>query len=82
MNRKGDFRNTENITISEGDWVVVESISGYDIGQDNFSWRDCKSPNKKKKIDTSKTLLKKIYRLAKDTDIEKFESSLRWNPQH
>ena len=33
MNRKDYFQNTENITISEGDWVVVESISGYDIGK-------------------------------------------------
>ena len=33
MNRKDYFQNTENTAISEGDWVVVESSRGHDIGK-------------------------------------------------
>ena len=76
MNRKGYFQNTENISISEGDWVVVESDSGYDIGKITLLGEIVNHQLKRKKIDASKAPLKKIHRLAKDTDIQKLKSSV------
>ena len=75
MNRKDYFQNTENITISEGDWVVVESSTGHDIGKITLIGEIVNYQLKRKKIDTSKEPLKKIYRHAKETDIQKLQSS-------
>ena len=76
MNRKGYFQNTENITVCEGDWVVVEGSSGHDVGKITLLGEIVNYQLKRKKIDTSKEPLKKIYRLAKDKDIQKFKSSI------
>jgi len=76
MNRKGYFQNTENISIFEGDWVVVDSDSGYDIGKITLLGEIVNHQLKRKKIDTSKEPLKKIHRLAKEIDIQKLKSSV------
>ena len=75
MNRKAYFKNTENITVSAGDWVVVESSTGHDIGKITLIGEIVNYQLKRKKIDISKEPLKKIYRLAKETDIQKLQSS-------
>ena len=76
MNRKEYFVNTDNVTISEGDFVAVEGNSGHDIGKITLIGEIVSYQLKRKKIDTEKEPLKKIYRLAKDTDIVKFESAI------
>ena len=76
MNRKGYFKNKKNISISEGDWVAVESISGHDIGRVSLLGEIVKYQLKRKKIDTVKDPLKQIYRIAKESDFEKLESSI------
>ena len=75
MNRKDYFQNTKNTAISEGDWVVVESSRGHDIGKITLIGEIVNYQLKRKKIDTSKEPLKKIYRLAKETDIQKLQLS-------
>ncbi len=76
MNRKGYFRNTKNISISEGDWVAVEGVSGHDIGKVTLLGEIVKYQLRRKKIDTTKEPLKQVYRLAKESDFKKFESSI------
>ena len=76
MNRKEYFVNTDNVTITEGDFVEVEGNSGHDIGKITLIGEIVSYQLKRKKIDTEKEPLKKIYRLAKDTDIVKFESAI------
>ena len=76
MNRKGYFKNTENITLCEGDWVVVESSSGHDIGKITLMGEIVNYQLKRKQIDRSKEPLKKIYRRAEDKDMRKFQSSM------
>ena len=76
MNRKGYFKNTKNISISEGDWVAVESVSGHDIGRVSLLGEIVKHQLNRKKIDDTKEPLKQIYRLAKESDFKKFESSI------
>lgn len=76
MNRKEYFVNSDNVTISEGDYVAVEGNGGHDIGKITLLGEIVSYQLKRKKIDTEKEPLKKIYRIAKDTDIEKFESAI------
>ena len=49
-NRKGYFQNTDNITISEGDFVAVEGASGHDIGKITLIGEIVNHQLKRKKI--------------------------------
>ena len=73
MNRKGYFENRDQLSVFEGDLVAVEGISGYDIGKITLIGEIVYYQIKRKKIDTIKNPLKKIYRLAKETDLLKYE---------
>lgn len=75
-NRKGYFQNTDNITISEGDFVAVEGSSGHDIGKITLIGEIVSYQIKRKKLNTNKDPLKKIYRLAQENDIVKFEQAI------
>ena len=75
-NRKEYFENKDNLSIAEGDFVAVESSSGHDIGKISLIGEIVYYQMKRKKIDTQKTPLKKIYRIAKETDLTKFESAI------
>ena len=76
MNRKEYFHNLDNISVSEGDFVAVEGNSGHDIGRITLIGEIVYYQLKRKKIDPEKTPLKKIYRLAKETDLEKYEKAI------
>jgi len=76
MNRKGYFENKDNLSVSEGDFVAVEGTSGHDIGKITLIGDIVSYQIKRKKINTKTTPLKKIYRLAKDTDLSKYESAI------
>jgi len=72
-NRKGYFENTQNIKLSEGDLVTVEVESGYDVGKINLIGEIVYYQIKRKKINTSTNPLKKIYREAKENEINNYE---------
>ena len=76
MNRKEYFENKDNLSISEGDFVAVEGNSGHDIGKITLIGDIVYYQIKRKKINIKTTPLKKIYRLAKDTDLSKYESAI------
>lgn len=76
MNRKEYFENKDNLSISEGDFVAVEGSSGHDIGKITLIGDIVYYQIKRKNINTEKTPLKKIYRLAKDTDLSKYELAI------
>ena len=76
MNRKEYFENKDNLSISEGDFVAVEGTSGHDIGKITLIGDIVYYQIKRKKINIEKTPLKNIYRLAKDTDLSKYESAI------
>ena len=75
-NRKEYFENQDNISISEGDIVAVEGVSGHDIGKITLLGEIVNYQLKRKNIDTKKTPLKKIYRLANEKDILKWDDSI------
>lgn len=70
--RKEFFRNTEKINLTTGDAVVVEVPNGHHIGYVSLQGELVRLQMQKKKIANDHEI-KKIYRLAHQKDLEKFE---------
>lgn len=70
--RKEFFRNVDKISINAGDVVAVESTSGHDIGTISLTGELVKKQMRKHKVSFDSPEIKKIYRLAKKTDIDKW----------
>jgi cell fate regulator YaaT (PSP1 superfamily) len=68
--RKHFFKNTENLTLSLGDVVAVESSPGHDVGVISLSGELVKVQMKKKKVAVDSEDVKKIYRKASQRDID------------
>lgn len=74
--RKDFYANTENIDISKGDWVAVEGDkSGHDIGKITMKGELVALQIKRKKRDLKKEPLKKLYRIASESDLKKFKQA-------
>lgn len=73
--RKSYFINENHLELSKGDMVAVESSPGHDIGEVTLTGRLVLAQIKKSNIDMSRFEIKKIYRKAKDTDIEKYNEA-------
>ena len=72
--RKDFYTNTENIHISSGDWVAVQgNKSGHDIGKVTMKGELVALQIKRKKRDLKKEPLKKLYRVASESDLKKFK---------
>lgn len=70
--RKEFFRNTENFNLTTGDAVVVEVPNGHHIGHVSLQGELVRLQMQKKKVNNDDEI-KKIYRLAHQKDLEKFE---------
>lgn len=70
--RKEFFRNTENLSLTTGDAVVVEVPSGHHIGHVSLQGELVRLQMQKRKVSNDDEI-KKIYRLAHQKDLEKFE---------
>jgi len=68
--RKDFVRNQNNLDIHTGDWVVVSSGSGYDIGEICLSGELVRLQMKKKKVKSDKEFFN-IQRIAGQRDLEK-----------
>lgn len=79
--RKEYYRNENRIPLKQGDIVAVEAKYGHDIGivslRGELVWRQLKN----KRIDLDKYELRKIYRLAKPADIQKWKEALALEDQ-
>ena len=73
--RKGYFINSNHISISKGDTVVVESNPGHDIGVVTLMGRLVKDQMKKNRINTERYEIRRVYRKAKPVDMEKYIES-------
>jgi len=75
--RKDFYINSENLNIKHGDWVAVQGDkSGHDIGKITMIGELVALQIIRKKRDVEKTPLKKLYRLASETDKEKWKSAI------
>ncbi|NVK52028.1 MAG: hypothetical protein HWD85_03760 [Flavobacteriaceae bacterium] len=72
--RKHFYKNTENLSLSMGDVVAVESSPGHDVGIVSLSGELVKVQMRKKKIDVESDDVKKIYRKASQKDIDIWQS--------
>jgi cell fate regulator YaaT (PSP1 superfamily) len=70
--RKEFYRNTEELSLNIGDVIAVESSPGHDMGTVSLSGELVKKQMRKRKVAFDSEEVKKIYRLAKKSDIEKW----------
>ena len=73
--RKGYFLNSTKIPLEKGDIVAVESSPGHDIGEVVLVGKLVLLQMKKNNVHPDKIEVKRVYRKAKETDIEKFQEA-------
>lgn len=82
--RKEFYRNPEGIELNVGDVIAVESSPGHDVGVVSLTGELVKMQMKKKGIAYNSPEIKKVYRKAKQTDIQKWQEaqSLEFETMH
>lgn len=73
--RKGYFLNSTKIPLEKGDMVAVESSPGHDIGEVTLTGRLVLLQMKKYNFQPDKMEVRRIYRKAKETDLEKYQEA-------
>ena len=72
--RKGYFKNSNKLKLEKGDVVAVEASPGHDIGTVTLTGRLVPLQMRKANL-KPETEIRRIYRKAKPTDIEKYEEA-------
>ncbi|MES2004076.1 MAG: regulatory iron-sulfur-containing complex subunit RicT [Bacteroidota bacterium] len=73
--RKEFFRNTTLQYFDKGDYVTVEGVSGFDVGEVSLTGELVRLQMKKKGVDEFGAEMKKILRRSSERDIETFQIS-------
>lgn len=73
--RKSYFLNNTKIPLTKGDVVAVEATPGHDIGTVTLTGALVLTQMKKNNIGLDHYEVKRVYRIARPTDIEKFEEA-------
>ena len=73
--RKGYFLNSTKIPLEKGDMVAVESSPGHDIGEVSLVGRLVLLQMKKNNVNLEKMEVKRVYRKAKENDLEKYQEA-------
>lgn len=71
-NRKDFFRNVNDLPLATGDVIAVESSPGHDIGTVSLAGELVKSQLRRKGVNADDPAMKKVYRKAKQNDIDKW----------
>jgi len=74
--RKEIFENANNLRITEGDIVAVEASPGHDIGIVSMTGELVERKLRQQNIPSANTEFKKIYRKAKNSDVEKWRQAV------
>ncbi len=72
--RKEFFRLPDEVTVKVGDIVAVEASPGHDLGIVTLTGESARLQMKKKKMNPETKEIKRLYRLARANDIEKWVS--------
>ena len=72
--RKGYYKNSNKIDLKKGDVVAVEANPGHDIGVVTLTGR-LVNLQMKKSNGRPNTEIKRVYRIAKPVDLEKYEEA-------
>lgn len=73
--RKGYYLNSTKIPLEKGDIVAVESSPGHDIGTVTLTGKLVLIQMKKNRVRTEGVEVKRVYRKAKPSDLEKCEEA-------
>jgi len=73
--RKDFFRNTTLQYFEKGDYVTIEGVSGFDVGEISLTGELVRMQLKKKGVDEFSPDMKKILRRSSDRDVETFKIS-------
>ncbi len=71
--RKSFYVNSTNIELMQGDVVAVEALPGHDIGTVTLTGKLVLLQMKKNNFRPNENGLRRIYRIAREGDIEKYE---------
>lgn len=74
--RKGFYRNDSGQNVKLGDMVVVEAASGHDLGIVTLEGAIVARQMKCRGVDPATTEFKRIYRKARQMDIEKWQEAI------
>ena len=72
--RKGYYHNVNGLDLKKGDWVAVEANPGHDIGIVTLTGRLVALQVKKANL-KSPDEIRKIYRIAKDSDMQTYQEA-------
>lgn len=72
--RKGYYHNVNNLPLKKGDYVAVEANPGHDIGVVTLTGRLVKLQIRKANLKSADDI-KRIYRIAKPVDMEKYKEA-------
>jgi len=70
--RKEFYRNHEELPLHIGDIIAVESSPGHDIGTVSLTGELVRKQMRKRKVALDSEEIKKVYRQAKKTDVDKW----------
>ncbi len=73
--RKDFFRNTTVHFFEKGDYVTIEGVSGYDVGEVSLTGELVRLQLKKKGVSEASAEMKNILRRSSERDIESFHTS-------
>lgn len=73
--RKDFFKNVNNLPLQVGDVVAVEASPGHDIGVVSIAGELVRLQMRKKGVSADSEEVKKVYRKAKQNDIEKWQEA-------
>ncbi|MBA2610465.1 MAG: hypothetical protein H0U95_00745 [Bacteroidetes bacterium] len=73
--RKEFFRNLNSLSLSVGEVIAVEASPGHDIGTVSLTGELVKLQLKKKNINFDSEEIRKVYRKAKQSDIDKWKEA-------
>ena len=76
-NHKDFYRLPDGLTVTEGDVVAVEGQPGHDVGIVSLTGELCRLQMRKHRVSPDAETIKKIFRRAKDNDIERWGGAIR-----
>ena len=68
--RKGFYRNDKRFDVYTDDYVIVEAVQGYDLGQVTLSGELVRLQMRKKKVKETSEDIRNILRIAKDNELD------------
>ena len=76
-NHKDFYRLPDGLEVTEGDVVAVEGQPGHDVGIVCLTGELCRLQMRKRRISPDSENVRKLFRRAKEADIERWDASMR-----